>query len=337
MRRGFTLIELLVVIAIIGILVGLLVPAVQKVREAAARATCQNNLKQYGLALHQYHDANRKFPYGGYWGTLLVWAKGTSVRNSEPYRSDYRGNFVVLTLPYMEQTNVYNLLPSGVGVPNSTQAPPDAFRRAVLPYNQCPSDNYVRGGLLADGLNDIPRGSYYASTGPQFVYPDGCGGTVTPFATYYSGPNLPYPPTDQYTNGYVENIGNVRGIFAPSGVAAKMKDVSDGLSNTIAIGEALPQQALRRRNNDNGPWHTWMYGLSSTIISINYRTDQVGCTQPERDAKHDAVAFGFKSLHSGGANFVFADGSVHFLSQGIDMWTYQFLGGRNDGNVIGAY
>jgi len=121
-RRGFALIELLVVIAIIAVLIGLLVPAVQQVREAANRATCQNNLKQYGLALHHYHDVNKRFPYGGYWGTLLVWSKGTSVRNSEPHKSDYRGNFVVLTLPYMEQSTVYNLLP-----------------------NQCPSDSYVRG------------------------------------------------------------------------------------------------------------------------------------------------------------------------------------------------
>jgi hypothetical protein len=95
--------------------------------------------------MHHYHDTNKRFPYGGYWGTLLVWSKGTSVRNSEPHKSDYRGNSVVLTLPYMEQGTVYNLLPNGALVPNSTLAPPEAFRRAVLPYNQCPSDSYVRG------------------------------------------------------------------------------------------------------------------------------------------------------------------------------------------------
>ena len=148
-RPAFTLIELLVVIAIIAVLVALLIPAVQKVREAAARSTCQNNLKQYGIAIHMYHDVNGKFPYGGYWGTWLVWNKGTSVRNSEPWRSDKRGNFVVLTLPYMEQGNVYNLLPGGAEVANSTLNPPDAFKRALLPYNRCPSDAHLMPNYLS--------------------------------------------------------------------------------------------------------------------------------------------------------------------------------------------
>src|SRR6187399_3136023 len=103
-RAAFTLIELLVVMAIIAILIGLLLPAVQKVREAAARAKCQNNLKQFGLAMYSYESTNGAFPYGGYFGSARYWQQGTAVRNQ--YNRDLRGNFVVLTLPFMEQSAV---------------------------------------------------------------------------------------------------------------------------------------------------------------------------------------------------------------------------------------
>src|SRR3954471_13181292 len=117
-RIGFTLIELLVVIAIIAILIGLLLPAVQKVREAAARMKCQNNLKQFGLALHNYENTNGKFPYGGYYGAARVFSD-TKARNDPANANDWRGNFVVLTLPYMEQGALYSRLPHGAEYPKS--------------------------------------------------------------------------------------------------------------------------------------------------------------------------------------------------------------------------
>jgi prepilin-type processing-associated H-X9-DG protein len=238
----------------------------------------------------------------------------------------------------MEQDAVYKLLTNGVHTPNSTLTPPLAFKMARLPYNQCPSDGYLQegGAMSADGLDDVPRGSYFACTGPQYIFPDGCGGAFTPFVAYYSG-TTDYQPTDMYTNGYVDNIANIRGMFGPSGVQTAIRDTLDGLSNTIAIGEALPKFALRRRNNDNGPWYAPMYGLSSTVIPINYQTFQQtpACSvDPLRESKHDAVAFGFKSLHPGGANFLMGDGSVRFLRETIQMQTYQLLGCRHDGKAL---
>jgi prepilin-type N-terminal cleavage/methylation domain-containing protein/prepilin-type processing-associated H-X9-DG protein len=344
-RRAFTLIELLVVIAIIGVLIALLLPAVQKVREAANRTRCQNHLKQFGLGLHAYHGVNEKFPYGGYYGALYNW--------SQANRYDYGsqgGNFVVLLLPYMEQDNVYRLLSAPdlsatisdgsklwpAPAPVTMSGAPAAFQNASLPYNQCPSDEYIRT------LTGRPRGNYYGSMGPNYVYGD-CNSGVQPFATYYNGgvpPGMtaaPYPSTSSYVNGYVNNIRNFRGIFAPSGVTVKMVDVTDGLANTIAVGEALSKENTRRADNGSyGPWFSWFYSVSSTAIPINYSTPVQDCSDVARSASQSSVSGGFKSRHPGGANFLFADGSIHFLSQSIEMWTYQYLGCRHDGVSIDA-
>src|SRR5262245_40989495 len=338
-RRGFTLIELLVVIAIIGVLIGLLLPAVQMVREAASRLKCQNNLKQFGLALHSYENTFAKLPYGGYYGAARYWQQGSAIRNQ--YTTDLRGNFVVLTLPYMEQTALYSLLPRGADSPRSCYTVgtdevsgdgtfPFKFRRASLPYNQCPSDDSVRN--ITSNPSE-PRGSYYSSLGPTYIYPDkGCGLTLLPFASYYSGSNLAYFATaPDYYNGYVDSLSKAPGMFNPAGFAVRTADVTDGLSNTIALGEAVAGEANKRNGKDFSEWYYWTYALSTTAIPINYRTDVQDCSVPLRSAQHQNIAFGFKSRHSGGANFLFGDGSVRFLTQTISMDTYQLLGARDDG------
>lgn len=340
-RFGFTLIELLVVIAIIAILIGLLLPAVQKVRDAAARLKCQNNLKQYGIAMHAFHDTNKALPYGGYYLSLFYWPRVDKYTYGQQ-----GGNFAVILLPYMEQDAIYRQFPDGAfGSPAppdgtapkryvSTNSVPTAVKEAKIPTLWCPSDGYIRT------LAGPTRGNYYASMGPQYVYGD-CNGSFAPFSAYYTGasPPLPYPPTSSYVNGYVNDIANVRGMFAPSGVSVKMSDVTDGLSNTIAIGEALPYENGRRADNGGyGPWYSWFYSVSSTVIPINLRTtdQRSACTSLStaelmKSAWHSAVSGGFKSQHSGGANFLFGDGTVRFVSETIDMKQYQLLGCRNDG------
>jgi prepilin-type N-terminal cleavage/methylation domain-containing protein/prepilin-type processing-associated H-X9-DG protein len=385
-RPAFTLIELLVVIAIIAVLVGLLLPAVQKVREAAARAKCANNLKQFGVALHAYHGVYEKFPYGGYNVSVrffqLSGSALTAALTDAGFFSKYpgyslvagrdlRGNFIVLTLPFMEQNALWNLLPNGADYPYavcpySAAGGPAAyptmdaaaaaygtqFMTANLPYVQCPSDGYVRAGVAANDRPDILRASYYGSMGPTAVYHDDRCTRPTPFAAYTTAGNgpawnanqLPYPATPadaRAINGYGNSVQNFLGMFGVTGLPTAARDAADGLSNTIAVGEGLTEWSQYRgdfRNGRGGSWFSWSQALSTTAIPINYRSDVRDCSDPLRDWTVGTVAHGFKSRHAGGANFLFGDGSVRFLSEGLDMWTYQVLGARNDGKPVpGGY
>jgi prepilin-type N-terminal cleavage/methylation domain-containing protein/prepilin-type processing-associated H-X9-DG protein len=343
--RAFTLIELLVVIAIIAVLVGLLLPAVQKVREAANRMKCANNLKQFGLACHMYHDAYSFFPPGGRLYPADVWGAD-------------KGNWIVRTLPYMEQDNVYKAIPQlevlgydSIG--NSPMGSADPSQRARLPYLRCPSDDYDASAPLCN---------YVGSMGPQCLVYSNCN--YAPFDIYCDPKNnglgdWGYTASTPYGDG--ADAGSTRGLFyraASSGnlpVKFNIASVTDGTSNTIMLGEALPSQdAYLRRSGDfrypgGGNWACFNSGnnINSTIIPINYKIvpytychlDDNGNPpnppfDPARSSDNWTIIFGFKSNHSGGTNFVFADGSVHFISESIEMKTYQLLGCRNDGQPV---
>jgi prepilin-type N-terminal cleavage/methylation domain-containing protein/prepilin-type processing-associated H-X9-DG protein len=318
-KRGFTLIELLVVIAIIAILIGLLLPAVQKVREAAARMKCQNTFKQFGLAIHNYQDTNNKLPPGGY------------------YNWDERGTWLVYTLPYMEQTALYKQIQTaaGGGIDSTTNsigiaAGAGVFNNVKLPYLRCPSDGSFDPNR--------PTSNYVGSLGPQCAIGP-CG--FDPHQQYCNGtallpaPGWGYPTSPDHGNTITTT--ELRGCFNRLGATISFSSIPDGLSNTILIGESLPASHDHLQQNS---WWSYNAGMShcTTIIPINYlmpeKVNGGSCTTRQDNWN---ISWGFKSYHTNGANFLFGDGSVHFLNQAIDHRTYQLLGCRNDGLATGNY
>ena len=363
-RHGFTLIELLVVIAIIAILMALLLPAIQKVREAANKMRCANNLKQFGVALHTYHSSYGHLPPGGRVRNLNVSPPYNSTAgwgDHQPQNLQAQGTWLVLTLPYMEQTVLYQRFEKHfltdddppTGFASIYQMNPGPWYRIPTPaYMHCPSDDHSQ--------DDYPASSYAGSMGPTCGQ-DGCG--YNPYADYCNAPGHGIPASPPF--GDVDGDGNTarkdqfRGCFQRSGPTIRFQDIKDGTSQTIMVGEILPDQlsmtdaeAIHRYNpayqpgwNGQGGWAAsdgGSSGMISTIVPINYQTPlKVYCSQTSTEEEKMrawgggwTVNFGFKSKHPSGANFLFADGSIHFLPEDIDHWTYQYLGCRDDGRVI---
>jgi prepilin-type N-terminal cleavage/methylation domain-containing protein/prepilin-type processing-associated H-X9-DG protein len=317
---GFTLIELLVVIAIISALIGLLLPAVQKVREAAARIQCANNLKQHALACHLYEETRSAFPPGG-----MVLPNGPGWGNLD-WQSN-KGTWLVYTLPYMEQGNVYNEIPN-LEVPHFDSIGA-AENAGVLPFTyrmlRCPSDGAVPEWFTSN---------YVGSMGPECL---DLKCDTAPFAQYCNEPAWGY--TTSADDGTTDNPAWVRGMFARDGARITLASVTDGTSNTLLLGETLPSQNIHMLVY---PWYS-VYGtqIISTIIPINYPIDEKDfswCGSQSAGSLHSMtnnnVAWGFKSRHPAGANFAFVDGSVRFIQQTIDHKTYQLLGCRNDGQIV---
>jgi prepilin-type N-terminal cleavage/methylation domain-containing protein/prepilin-type processing-associated H-X9-DG protein len=317
--RAFTLIELLVVIAIIAILIGLLLPAVQKVREAAARAKCMNNLKQLALACIQYADSNQGLlPPGGYYN----WSEN--------------GTWIVYTLPYMEQSALWStitILAKGpvADYTNNANAivtaeTAGAFKDAsgnpiVLRYLRCPSDAYNP---------DQPTTNYVGSLGPQCA-PGNCGTANDIYEKYCNMPTKGIPDSNNWQHGNTTTLSQLRGVFNRLGAKVPFPSAFvDGTSNTIMLGETLPET---HDHLAGGRWWHYNEGPShcTTLPPINtFMPEQITGTCPWRTDNWNQ-SWGFRSRHSGGANFAFGDGSIQFINQNIDQVNYQFLGCRNDG------
>jgi prepilin-type N-terminal cleavage/methylation domain-containing protein/prepilin-type processing-associated H-X9-DG protein len=336
--RGFTLIELLVVIAIIAILIGLLLPAVQKVREAAARMSCSNNLKQYGLGCHNHNDQIGYLPRGGVHlpdGVDNVFPPGTKPQ-ADNWGAD-KGSWLVFIAPFVEQDNLWAQVQATQQTFNV-----DSITNSILPTTKpgkiarCPSDDYNIDAFVSNYVGSLgPQcatgqwGHCNYNPNQQFCQPDAAG----------LG-NWGYSWSPDHGNSY--SASDIRGLFNRLGCKMRLPaSVPDGLSNTIMIGESLPAQHDHLFGNN---WANFNGGNThcSTIVPINYRSDQqLWCDNPAVDQTRSFsnwnISFGFKSRHTNGVNFLFADGSVHFINQSIDMRTYQLLGCRNDGMVPGDY
>ncbi|MFN0020192.1 MAG: DUF1559 domain-containing protein [Pirellulaceae bacterium] len=351
-RRGFTLVELLVVIAIIGVLVALLLPAVQQAREAARRMQCANNLKQFGLAIQTYHDVWNKIP-----------------NNPTNQWNTWYPSWQATILPQMEQQPLYDKItwsnPSGgyYGWLSSVNTPtnPAALAAQVqVPYARCPSDSSPEQYYAIT--------SYSGSLGSNPLF-----GNCTTSSTLAGYPSYPPPPwsnqslpQNQVGNYYEMLTGTapysytadnwlfdnrqISGVFSYSGLTSPMNfgAVRDGLSNTIFVGEVLPE--CNNWSTNVGWWYFDSNVTSSTAIPIN---TFAACAQSTQEAAQKGYPYyacnggsfawsrntmmGFSSRHPQICQFVFGDGSVHAISQNVNNTTYVRLGGRRDGLPLGEY
>jgi prepilin-type N-terminal cleavage/methylation domain-containing protein/prepilin-type processing-associated H-X9-DG protein len=355
--RGFTLIELLVVIAIIAVLIALLLPAVQSAREAARRAQCTNNLKQMGLAIHNYQSAINTFPVGSVYTT----EPGAIGCLQVTMGASFGHGFFAQILPFMEQTTIYNAInfsiPAG-GHPSTNSA-----------YFGLNSGMINRTGLISQinsficpsdpGQQPLP----FSVDGPAPSSPNayaqssyaGMAGTFDIWEWYCGCP--PSPPFGGSCSGTIWAQGD--GVFRID-TAVRIQAITDGTSNTIAAGEFA-----RFKNDPDSNFNSWsrcLY-LSSTLAGTG-RAEGLASSAPRINAplqvnnsatypnsgwsfptgdvdswlfvQNGVYAlqygnFGFKSQHPGGGNFLFADGSVHFLKETIDMGNPNFSPPINKG------
>uniref|UniRef100_A0A7C2K0Z3 DUF1559 domain-containing protein n=1 Tax=Schlesneria paludicola TaxID=360056 RepID=A0A7C2K0Z3_9PLAN len=323
-RRGFTLIELLVVIVIIAILIALLLPAVQQAREAARRSQCVNNLKQIGLALHNYHDTYNILPPG------VVHKSGN--QNVAALASYGWGTFI---LPQLEQATMFQAMQAN-GVDLDTllrnTANPDvqALPKKTLAVYRCPSDTAPALNSQRDW--DVPYSPFFNNRPVHLATSNYVGVSGSRWST----------PEDWIVNGrdpYGTFWGDSRVNF---------RDITDGLSNTFIIGErdwelGWAANWVGQRNYTG----TGIWGSRQNLAILNVKIND-SVLQPNGNP---AVSRGFSSRHAGGAYFLFGDGRVQFLSENIhfndvqpnqqtpndNLGLFQRLGRRNDSKVIGEF
>ncbi|WP_372721290.1 DUF1559 domain-containing protein [Novipirellula sp.] len=295
-NQGFTLVELLVVIAIIGVLVGLLLPAVQAAREAARRMSCSNNMKQLGLALHNYHDTFRIYPYG--------------YRDSGTFHR--RDTWMQQVMSFIEIGAVSEAYQHWDG--QWVMDTPPELKDAVLPAFMCPSD---------PGAGGFGGGGTRRSNGEGFQ-----GNYVVAAAST----EMTRPMT------------NLDGMFYNDS-KTKMRDVADGTSNTLMVGETLVRPGLGGWGGAGGYWGGGPHGGFGFTTWQSPNTtlpDQVYSCKTETYPLAPCNSIGSaveirnfaRSVHPGGAQFTLADGSVRFLTESIDLVTYRAIGTRNNGEVV---
>ncbi|PQO28381.1 DUF1559 domain-containing protein [Blastopirellula marina] len=308
-RQGFTLVELLVVIAIIGVLIALLLPAVQQAREAARRMQCNNNLKQIGLAIHNYHDTHKSLPAGyQYDADNLVPIYG----------------WAVAIMPFMELNNLYetldpNHIPLRQRYTSSFTATDKQLLQTRIDAYRCPSDIAKDAHEFVFAATDY----FYPGTSNYVAY----GGAGTTSVT-------------------LRNNNDAHGTFYGASYL-KFRDITDGTSNTFFVGErdasrvgpsssgfttnfgAAVWAGVASRNNAHRPYRT----LTHAVYRPNY--DYVAALNDESNGYNGR---GVSSLHPGGVNVLLGDGSVQFVSETIEhYYTYRYMVWRNDGNVVSEY
>ncbi|HEY4259524.1 MAG TPA: DUF1559 domain-containing protein [Schlesneria sp.] len=334
-RKAFTLIELLVVIAIIAVLIALLLPAVQQAREAARRTQCKNNLKQLGLALHNYHDTANTFPPG--------WiGQSTSTYSGFGWNS--------MLLPYVDQGPLYTVL-SQTGNPNmltglaAATAPTVKTVDSVLGALRCPSDPGAPTGIAPGGTVQFGRSNYPAVCGfdpnqanVMVNWPSPAAQTLPPTVSQLMG--------SKWVDQMVNQWGGCFGENTRKGI----RDITDGSSNALVVGERYtPQESSGTVANlttgdcfwagvpigaspgtSGGSWlQAAAVGECTTKVNFGNSTGSGG--SPRVDTA------GYGSMHTGGCHFLMGDGAVKFISENVDMNTYRALSRISDGNITGEF
>ena len=325
-RRAFTLIELLVVIAIIAVLIALLLPAVQQAREAARRTQCKNNLKQLGLALHNYHDAFGLFPASGYAVGVGGYDYLTGGATPAIPKQSNTSGFVML-LPYFDQAPMYqkwdfNNAASwsyvyGLYTATSVLGNPDVnapISRKVMSMLTCPSDN--------GAPNYASSNQYYSISATQ---PGG----------YRSSYEFSVEYNDYYYNHRWDVLGMAQRPLFGTDTRTGIRDMSDGTSNTVAMVEQC-------REKYNGAVGGWSYRCHVNIgVDLSWVPINSWCYPPGSNTNCLPGRLGqwasAGSLHTGGCHVLLGDGAVKFVTENIDATTRQRLATISDGQTVGEF
>ena len=322
-RRGFTLIELLVVIAIIAVLIALLLPAVQQAREAARRSQCTNNLKQLGLALHNYHDTYNSLPASAY---------STGINHGHTWLESI--------LPQLEQGNKFEQIDFAAA--NNVGVNPSVLNNWTAEVLMCPSDpdaglfpNGREAGYLptpspAGVVNESLGASYSPCMGPAPI-------NVCPIAPLNPNINCKQPDGAPAATTAPRAGWHTNGMFTGGYRAYAFRHAADGLSNTFFLGETLPIY---------NTFHMYFAShahCASVNLPPNYHK-VIPCEKNRSGPRTTvggvncyALMNGFKSVHTGGLHMLLGDGSVHFISENINYETWVYLGDRDDGKPVGEF
>jgi prepilin-type N-terminal cleavage/methylation domain-containing protein len=342
--RGFTLIELLVVIAIIAILIALLLPAVQQAREAARRTQCKNNLKQWGLALHNYHDTHNIFPPAlngsgriSAPGGPAFYVNGNVVQNTSGW---------VFLLPFIEQSAAYGLYnfnatgslsnPYGYPMAQPTNVNVNvAVTSMKLTALECPS--HPQAGEISSSVPPTSTTDFYSRENARRASYAFNTGSMTDYSLAHTAYN-----------------GDIRQGAFGNGGAARLRDLTDGTTNTILVGEGWGGGRYKT-NAVFGPWgltgahtccHLYTPSNSTTVLSTatiapyqGYKpnADYTFYTTGVADPLKRQYAWGYGSQHTGGLQVTLGDGSSRFISENIDALIFWQLNYIHDGQVIGEY
>jgi len=316
--RGFTLVELLVVIAIIGVMVGLLLPAVQAAREAARRMSCQNQLKQLSLALHNHHDTYNRFPPG---------AENNVFPRPRPAASTVTTiqgtTWIVHTLHFFEQQALYEIYDFSLPF-NSVEN--GVVGNTIVPALYCPSGPAPRRYVDPNGggVNGNPPSHYVGVMGPA--------GLTNPTPLIFGGMTYNFTVGDPAVNGawsahgMLSHFRNTAGSISTNR-NVRFSDVIDGTSNTLMVGERSLH--LPGTLNDYRSWIRGNHGGVSACKNVTYPINSTNY-----NGSNNFNHISFASQHPGGVHFALGDASVQFVSESIDMAIYQCMASMNEGAVV---